>query len=113
VLIHGSLDRSTAFLRVSRELAELTVVRYDRRGYAKSLAVGPSVTFDDQVDDLASVVGDEPAIVAGHSLGGVVALSFAGRHPERALAVVAYGRRCRGGEQRGRGRRALHAPHRG
>ena len=42
------------------------------------------------MDDLASVVGDEPAIVVGHSLGGVVALAFASRHPQLAPAVVAY-----------------------
>ncbi|MFL6206242.1 MAG: alpha/beta fold hydrolase [Acidimicrobiales bacterium] len=90
VLIHGSLDRSTAFLRVARELQDLTVIRFDRRGYGRSLAVGASTSFDDQVSDLASVVGDEPAIVVGHSLGGIVGLTFASRHPELAPAVVAY-----------------------
>jgi pimeloyl-ACP methyl ester carboxylesterase len=90
VLIHGSLDRSTAFLRVARELLDLTVVRFDRRGYGKSLGVGASTSFDDQVHDLAAVVGEEPSIVAGHSLGGIVALTFASRHPELAPAVVAY-----------------------
>jgi len=90
VLVHGSLDRSSAFARVARELADLRVLRYDRRGYGRSLAVGPAPSFDTQVDDLASVVGDEPAVVAGHSLGGVVALAFAARHPERAPAVLAY-----------------------
>ena len=90
VLIHGSLDRSTAFMRVARELRDLTVLRFDRRGYGRSLAVGPCRSFDDQVADLASVVGSEPAVVVGHSLGGVVALTFASRHPELAPAVVAY-----------------------
>ena len=77
-------------MRVARQLRDFTVVRYDRRGYGRSLAVGASTSFDDQVDDLASVVGDGPSIVAGHSLGGVVALTFASRHPDRARAVVAY-----------------------
>ena len=90
VLVHGSLDRSTAFLRVARELSDLRVIRYDRRGYGKSLAAGAAASFDVQIDDLASVVGDEPAIAVGHSLGGVIALAFASRHPERAIAVVAY-----------------------
>ena len=90
VLVHGSLDRSTAFVRVARALPDLSVLRYDRRGYGKSLALGPASSFDTQVDDLASVVGGEPAIVVGHSLGGVVALTFASRHPHLVPAVVAY-----------------------
>lgn len=90
VLVHGSLDRSSAFLRVQRLLGDLTVVRYDRRGYAKSLSVGAGVTFDDQVDDLMEVVGGRPSIVAGHSLGGVIALAFAQRVPELVRAVVSY-----------------------
>lgn len=90
VLVHGSLDRSSAFARTARALAGLDVVRYDRRGYGRSLAVGACTTFVDQVDDLAEVVGERPAVIVGHSLGGVVALAFAQRHPDRALAVVAY-----------------------
>ena len=90
VLVHGSLDRSTAFLKVARHLDDLSIARYDRRGYGRSLEVGASASFDDQVTDLASVVGDVPSIVVGHSLGGVVALSFAARHPDLVPAVVAY-----------------------
>ncbi|MEO6317823.1 MAG: alpha/beta hydrolase [Acidimicrobiales bacterium] len=90
VLVHGSLDRSSAFLRVQRLLEDLTVVRYDRRGYAKSIEVGACTSFDEQVDDLAEVVGGRPSIVAGHSLGGVIALAYAQRSPGRVRAVVSY-----------------------
>ena len=90
VLVHGSLDRSSAFARVGRALTGLTVVRYDRRGYGRSLAVGPAPSFQTQVDDLASVVGGRPAVIAGHSLGGVIALAFAAQHPDQVHAVVAY-----------------------
>ena len=90
VLVHGSLDRSSAFLRVQRLLDDLTVVRYDRRGYAKSIDMGASSTFEEQVDDLAEVVGGRPSVVAGHSLGGVIALAFAQRAPEVVRAVVSY-----------------------
>jgi pimeloyl-ACP methyl ester carboxylesterase len=90
VLVHGSLDRSTAFLRTIRLLPDLTVLRYDRRGYGRSLEAGVCATFDEQVDDLAAVVAGVPAVVVGHSLGGVVALAFAARYPQLVPAVVAY-----------------------
>jgi len=90
VLVHGTLDRSSVFLRVQRLLEDLTVVRYDRRGYAKSFDVGACTSFDDHVNDLAEVVAGRPSIVAGHSLGGVVALAFAQRAPELVPAVVSY-----------------------
>jgi pimeloyl-ACP methyl ester carboxylesterase len=90
VLVHGSLDRSTAFLRAIRLLSDLDVIRYDRRGYGRSVAAGTCGVFTEQVDDLASVLAGEPAVLFGHSLGGVVALAFAMRHPDLAPAVVAY-----------------------
>lgn len=90
VLIHGSLDRSSAFARVQRHLADLRVLRYDRRGYGRSTELGPATSFDQQVDDLASVVDDRPATLVGHSLGGVIALALAARKPEMVHAVVAY-----------------------
>ena len=90
VLVHGSLDRSSAFARVQRHLEDLRVVRYDRRGYGRSLHLGPSATFSTQVDDLTGVVGDEPSVVVGHSLGGVIALALAQRRPDLVRAVVAY-----------------------
>ena len=90
VLVHGSLDRSSAFARVQRHLADLRVLRYDRRGYGRSTDLGPADSFDQQVDDLASVVGDRAATLVGHSLGGVIALALAARKPELVQAVVAY-----------------------
>ena len=88
--MHGSLDRSTAFLRAIRLLPDLDAIRYDRRGYGKSVEAGTCPVFSDQVDDLASVLAGEPAVLFGHSLGGVVVLAFAAHHPELAPAVIAY-----------------------
>ena len=90
VLVHGSLDRSTAFLRTMRLLEHLTVVRYDRRGYARSLEAGVCTRFAEQVDDLATVVAGVRTVLFGHSLGGVIALAFAERCPDLVPAVVAY-----------------------
>ena len=78
VLVHGSLDRSSAFLRSTRLLDDLTVVRYDRRGYGKSLDAGTCTTFAEQVADLASVVDGQPSVLFGHSVGGMIAPLVAG-----------------------------------
>jgi pimeloyl-ACP methyl ester carboxylesterase len=91
VLVHGAMDRASSMLRVRRALeGECRVVRYDRRGYARSLELGPAASLDQQVDDLAAVVGSRDAALAGHSLGGVICLALAERSPAQVVAVVAY-----------------------
>lgn len=89
VIVHGAMDRSTSFGRVVRRLRDLTVIRYDRRGYGSS-APGTAVSLDQHVADLISVIGHEPALVLGHSIGGVIAIMAAERHPERVVGVLAY-----------------------
>lgn len=91
VLVHGTMDRSGGMLRVRRALQdEYRVVRYDRRGYGRSLATGPPTSVDQQVDDLAAVVDGRVAVLAGHSFGGVLALALAERAPDMVHAVLAY-----------------------
>ena len=90
VLVHGSMDRAAGFARVARHLRDLHVVRYDRRGYAHSIGAGEPVGFPGHVDDLLAIVGDGPAVVAGHSFGGAVALAAATRRPDAVPAVVAF-----------------------
>jgi pimeloyl-ACP methyl ester carboxylesterase len=91
VLVHGSLDRSAGMLKLSRRLDERYVVtRYDRRGYGRSLHVGAPFGMVHQVDDLLRVIGDQPAVVVGHSYGGNVALAAAQRSPQRVAGVVVY-----------------------
>lgn len=91
VLVHGSMDRATSFARVRRHLDDLHVVTYDRRGYHRSRRAEPlATTLDDHVDDLVTVLAGRPAVVAGHSYGGDVALAGAGRLPELVQAVAAY-----------------------
>jgi pimeloyl-ACP methyl ester carboxylesterase len=95
VLVHGTMDRSTSFGRVRRLLDDLRVARYDRRGYARSVDLGPPVSFHQQVDDLLDVVAwvapdGPPPVVFGHSYGGTVALAAAAEAPERVAAVIAF-----------------------
>lgn len=90
VLVHGTLDRAAGMLRVARRLGGFEVTRYDRRGYGRSSATGPAANFDEQLDDLAAVLGDRRSVVFGHSYGGVVALALAARRHHGIAAVVSY-----------------------
>jgi pimeloyl-ACP methyl ester carboxylesterase len=90
VLVHGSMDRAASFLKAVRRLPDLEVIRYDRRGYGRSIAAGTAPTIDDQVADLVAVLEGSPAAVVGHSLGGVIALATAERYPELVPSVGAF-----------------------
>ena len=92
VLVHGVMDRSNGMLRTRRILQpEMRIVRYDRRGYGRSRPGAPVVTdFARQVDDLAEVLAGRPAVVVGHSFGGILALALAEQHPDLVRSVVAY-----------------------
>ena len=92
VLVHGSLDRGASFARVAtaEALADLHTIRYDRRGYGRSVDAGPPAGLDEHVDDLLAVVDGRPAVVVGHSFGGLVALVAATRAPDEVRAVAAF-----------------------
>lgn len=90
-LVHGAMDRGAGLARVARHLDDIArVVRYDRRGYGRAVAHPGPFRIADQVDDLVAVLDGRPAVLVGHSLGGVIVLAAADRHPELAVAVVAF-----------------------
>lgn len=91
VLVHGTMDRSTAFARVMGHLAEVEVVAYDRRGYGRSLEQGPPPrSVAAAVEDLFTVMAGRPAVVAGHSFGGHVAALAAVTDPGLVRAVAVW-----------------------
>jgi pimeloyl-ACP methyl ester carboxylesterase len=90
ILIHGAMDRHTSFARVRKSLSAHTTIAYDRRGYARSLDAGPAVSLQGHVDDLLAIVDGEPAIVVGHSYGGVVGLCLASQQPDLVEGLVVY-----------------------
>jgi lipase len=77
VLVHGSLDRASSFARVVRRLDDLHTLAYDRRGYDRSRVLPVHDSIDGHIDDLLAVVDGRPAVVIGHSYGGVIALGAA------------------------------------
>jgi len=95
VLIHGSMDRQAAFLRVARLLSTSSpVVTFDRRGYGKSVQQRGIFSVAEQVSDLNEIIGqfavNQRVILVGHSFGGVVALAFAQRFVGSIAGLVIY-----------------------
>jgi pimeloyl-ACP methyl ester carboxylesterase len=90
-LVHGAMDRSASMLPLSRRLDEqFRVLRYDRRGYARSRSAGGPYTMDAHVADLSARLDGRRAVVFGHSYGGNVALALAQLRPDLVKAVAVY-----------------------
>jgi pimeloyl-ACP methyl ester carboxylesterase len=92
IFVHGVLDRGRSFDRVGGLLAaECRMTWYDRRGYGDSRhAAGAPVAIDGHIADLLRVLDDRPAVVVGHSFGGVTVLGAALEAPELMKAIVLY-----------------------
>jgi pimeloyl-ACP methyl ester carboxylesterase len=88
ILIHGGLDHCRNWDAIARELQpHFHVVAPDLRGHGDSdWAKGSSYGLSDNVYDLgrlnrhAELAG---AAIVGHSMGGMVALAYAGTYPEK------------------------------
>lgn len=95
VLIHGyPLDHSIWNEVIPLLEANLDLILPDLRGFGQSDAPASAWKMDDLASDLAALLdhlGLDSAWLAGHSMGGYVALAFAAAHPRRVrgLALVA------------------------
>ncbi|WP_280386912.1 alpha/beta fold hydrolase [Nocardia wallacei] len=91
-LLHGVV--TTAMLNWFPALAELSeryrVVLYDQRWHGHGIR-SPQWKLDDLADDVAAVadlLGVDRPILAGYSMGGIVAQLAAHRHPDRFGGIV-------------------------
>jgi len=88
LLLHGLMGRARTWWPVARWLTRYgRVVGLDARGHGRSPHRGGGWTTEDFVADAAELL-DEPAIVIGHSMGGLHAWCLAAEHPELVRAVV-------------------------
>ncbi|WP_437630054.1 alpha/beta fold hydrolase [Sorangium sp. So ce854] len=90
LLLHGFLDAGSTWDLVAEPLARAghDVVAPDLRGFGRSARVGPGsyYYFPDYIADVAALVDAlAPARlgVVGHSMGGAVAVYYAGACPDR------------------------------
>jgi len=95
IVLHGGPDFDHSYLVPELDgLAEqYRLVFYDQRGRGRSWSgEGPgSVTIDSEVEDLDRVrawTGSETVALLGHSWGGLLAMEYAIRHPERVSHLI-------------------------
>lgn len=87
VLLHGyPLDRHLWDEVVPLLEDTFDVIIPDLRGFGESTTVDTPYTMEDYASDIAGLLdqlGIQKAAIAGHSMGGYVALAFARLYPER------------------------------
>lgn len=94
ILVHGFPFDHTAWDRAASLLeSDFDLILPDLRGFGESTTVESPYSIADMADDLAALMdalGIESAALAGHSMGGYVALAFAKKYPQRVrgLALV-------------------------
>lgn len=92
ILIHGWCSNLQHWQPTAQRLRRKhRVLAMDLRGHGKSDA--PERGYDaaplaDDVASLARALGTRSAVIVGHSMGGLIALEIARRHPALAKALV-------------------------
>lgn len=93
ILIHGFSNEARIWDDFVPGVADhYRVLALDQRGHGESdWHPEAAYDYDDFVADLEAVIdglGIERCVVVGHSLGGRVAMLYAGRHPEKLAGLV-------------------------
>lgn len=93
LLIHGGSAHARWWDHIAAELArDYHVLTLDLRGHGDSgWATPPAYDIDDYVADIAAFVSHRalaPFVLIGHSLGGLISLTYAVRHAATLSALV-------------------------
>lgn len=93
--VPGAVSGHEGYALVTEAMApHFTVIDFDPRGYGASSRPAQRYTFDVWADDMAGLldaIGVERAHVHGGSMGSLVALRYASRHPDRVHGLVLSG----------------------
>ncbi len=91
VLIHGFPLDSTSWDEIIPLLEDkFDIILPDLRGFGQSTTIKSPYTISDMAEDLAGLLdylGIEKTAIAGHSMGGYVALAFAKKYPNRVSGL--------------------------
>lgn len=90
VLVHGAWHGAWCWDRVVPllEAAGHTVRAIDLPGHGRDRTPVAEVTLDAYRDRILEALGDRPAVLVGHSMGGVPVAAAAEAAPERVAALV-------------------------
>jgi pimeloyl-ACP methyl ester carboxylesterase len=95
ILAHGWTLNRTLWSRVIRGIharVPVRVVAYDQRGHGESSPGSGKASVGQLGDDLATVIAETTGghfVLAGHSMGGMTVMAYAGRYPEDLLSRCA------------------------
>lgn len=96
VLMHGLGGSTNAFQPLIKHFeSSYTMLRFDFPGSGHSTFAG-KLSISSLVSDLEDIVASknlpQPPILIGHSLGSIVAMHYAAKHPTKALVLIGPGR---------------------
>ena len=94
ILIHGSGSDRTQWREAVEDLSHrYRIYAYDLLGHGRSDHVSSAEHTIDasarDLDDVVTLAGLEGLVVAGHSMGGMIAMKWCALHPARARQIAA------------------------
>ena len=94
IMIHGLGSSQNYYMSVIPELQEYRCIALSTYGAALSKSKGEELSLEQLADDVVGVMDNleiPKAVIAGHSMGGPMALTVAAKHPDRVVGVVGIG----------------------
>lgn len=91
VFLHGIGRNWRDCLPLLPALGGWHVLALDLRGHGKSSRVRDGYRISDYASDVTAFLTNVPAsppVIFGHSLGGVIAMHIAAKHPDRVRAII-------------------------
>ncbi|KIW72214.1 hypothetical protein PV04_00424 [Phialophora macrospora] len=93
LFIHGLGGTTNAYQPIVPDLQDFNIVRFDWGGHGRS-STPKTTSIESYVADAEAVLNElnlSNVNVVGHSLGGLVALHFAAKAPDKVKALVLFG----------------------
>ncbi len=94
VLLHGYLETLEIWSDFAKDLSKnLRVISIDIPGHGKSGRIADIHTMDlmaEAVDAVLKNLGIDKAVLAGHSMGGYIAMSYLANYPDKIAGLVMF-----------------------